>query len=62
MSWIDWVVVAMPLAVTILIAFITRRYVKSVVDFLAAGRSAGRYLVCVAEGGRCWNHYGHRFL
>lgn len=50
MSWIDWTVVVLPLLVVFCIAIVTHRYVKTVVDFLAAGRGAGRYLVCVAEG------------
>jgi SSS family solute:Na+ symporter len=31
-------------------AFYTRRYTRSVADFLAANRTAGRYLLCVADG------------
>ena len=53
MTWIDWLVVALPLAVVIVIAMKTQRYMRGVSDFLAAGRSAGRYLVCnaLAEAG-----------
>lgn len=45
---IDWVIVAIPLGVVFAIAMKARRHVKSVSDFLAAGRVAGRYIVCVA--------------
>jgi SSS family solute:Na+ symporter len=31
-------------------AHFTKRYTKSVADFLAAGRSAGRYLISISEG------------
>lgn len=50
MHWIDWLVVLVPLVVVVIIAGYTRRFVKSVADFMAAGRSAGRYLVCNAVG------------
>src|SRR5438477_5116851 len=47
---IDWLFVAAPLTLILLIALWTRRYVKSVADFLAAGRCAGRYLLANARG------------
>ena len=50
MSWIDWTIMAVPMAVVCYIAWVTQRYVRGVSDFLAAGRVAGRYLVCTASG------------
>jgi solute:Na+ symporter, SSS family len=50
MTWIDWVLLAAPIPVVIAFAAYTRRYVKSVADFLAGGRCAGRYLICNAKG------------
>lgn len=49
MYWIDWLLVAIPLVLVCGIAIVTRRYIRSVSDFLAAGRVAGRYLVANAE-------------
>src|SRR5215211_368497 len=50
MQWIDWVLVVVPIALVIAFAAYTRRFVKSVADFLAAGRCAGRYLLANARG------------
>lgn len=50
MKAIDWAIVVLPWIFIVLASIVTRRYVKGVADFLAAGRAAGRYLVCVAEG------------
>jgi Na+/proline symporter len=50
MQWIDWLLVIAPLAFVIAFAVYTRRYVHDVVDFLAGGRCAGRYLLANARG------------
>jgi len=50
MTALDWAIVGFPWLLIIAASFVTRRYIKGVADFLAAGRAAGRYLVCVAEG------------
>lgn len=50
LNWIDWLVVLVPVAVIAAVAAKTRRYVKSVADFMAANRCAGRYLVATAQG------------
>ena len=47
---VDWMIVLVPLGLVLLIAVRTQRYVRGVSDFLAAGRCAGRYLVCNAAG------------
>ncbi|NQU11208.1 sodium:panthothenate symporter, partial [bacterium] len=47
MHWIDWILVAIPLLILAWIGFKTQKYLQGVSDFLAAGRVAGRYVVCV---------------
>lgn len=47
---IDWLIVCIPVMIVLLVALKAQRYVKSVSDFLAAGRVAGRYVVAVASG------------
>ncbi len=50
MHWIDWLIVAVPLLVVVIIGYRTQKYVHGVSDFLAAGRVAGRYVVAVSNG------------
>ena len=50
MSFVDWAIVIGLLVVMVGVAAWTQQYNKSVVDFLAANRCAGRYLLTVAEG------------
>ena len=50
MHWIDWTIVAGLLAFIVGAAIYTNRYTRSVADFLAANRSAGRYLLCISSG------------
>lgn len=50
MHTIDWIIVCIPLLIVAAISLYTRRYVKGVADYLAAGRVAGRYVVAVAAG------------
>ena len=50
MSWIDWMIVLVPLFAIAIIAFRTRKHVTSVAEFMAGGRLGGRYLVCKARG------------
>ncbi len=47
---VDWVIIGSLLALLIAITLGSRHHMKSVADFLAAGRCAGRYLICVSEG------------
>ena len=50
MQWIDWLMVFVPIAVVFGFAIYTKRFVKSVADFLSGGRCAGRYLLANARG------------
>src|SRR5829696_1465578 len=50
MRAIDWTIVAATLLLVIAFALYTRRFVRSVADFLAAGRCADRYLLANARG------------
>ena len=49
MSFVDWCVVIGLLLSISAIALYTRRFSKSVADFLVAGRAAGRYIICVSQ-------------
>lgn len=49
MHLIDWLIILFPLILVLAIAWQTQRYVRGVSDFLAAGRAAGRFLVCNAS-------------
>jgi SSS family solute:Na+ symporter len=48
MSFLDWIMVCLPLAIVLIVGFRAQTYVKSVADFLSANRSAGRYLLCIS--------------
>ncbi|HBG25812.1 MAG: hypothetical protein A2X47_00035 [Lentisphaerae bacterium GWF2_38_69] len=50
MHLIDWAIVFSLLLTVTVFAFITKKHTKSVSDFLAANRTAGRYLLSVASG------------
>lgn len=47
---LDWTIVLAVLGVMVAGVLISRGYMKSVADFLAAGRTAGRYLISMAQG------------
>ncbi len=47
MHWVDWLILVMPLSIVMGLAIYSRRYVRGIADFLAAGRVAGRYLIAV---------------
>ena len=46
---LDLIIIALPAVVVFVVALVMRRYLRSVADFLAAGRCAGRYLICTAS-------------
>lgn len=50
MHLVDWLIVALPLILVFYVAMKAQHFVRSVSDFLAAGRVAGRYVVAVASG------------
>jgi len=50
MGILDWSIVVGLLAVLLFAALYTRRFTRSVADFLAANRCAGRYLLAVSSG------------
>src|SRR3954453_13016731 len=50
MSTLDWILLIVPMVCVLAIAVYTKRFVKSVADFLAGGRCAGRYLIANARG------------
>ena len=49
LSTLDLIIIAVPAVVVFAVALVMRRYLRSVADFLAAGRCAGRYLICTAS-------------
>ena len=49
MHTIDWLIMLVPFAAVLWLAVYTRKYARDAVDFLAAGRVAGRYVICVGD-------------
>ena len=47
MHWIDWLILLVPIFVVLWSAVYTKRYVRGIADYLAAGRVAGRYVISV---------------
>jgi len=50
MHWIDWSIIVFLLGSLLVITIYARKYMKSVADFLAANRLAGRYMLTVSGG------------
>ncbi len=50
LTLIDWSIAIVCYIALFFIVRISRTYVKSVADFLSAGRSAGRYMITVSQG------------
>ncbi len=50
LSWVDWAIVLLTLGLMLWGVVFSKRFMLSVADFLAAGRTAGRYIVSVAMG------------
>jgi solute:Na+ symporter, SSS family len=49
MHWIDWLIVVVPVALILWLSIYSKKYVRGVVDFLAAGRVAGRYVLSAGD-------------
>ena len=49
MSWIDWLIVLVPVTIVYCMGLYSRKYVRSVADFLSAGRVCGRYVISVGD-------------
>jgi solute:Na+ symporter, SSS family len=49
MGLIDWLIVIIPVTFVIGMGLYSRRYIRGVADFLAAGRVCGRYVICVGD-------------
>ncbi len=49
MHWIDWLILLVPLVAILGLAVYSRKYVRGIADFLAAGRVAGRYVISVGD-------------
>jgi solute:Na+ symporter, SSS family len=47
--WIDWLIIILIFGVLIGVLFVSKSLMKSVADFLAAGRTGGRYLVSLSS-------------
>ena len=49
MHFIDWIIMFVPFAAVMALAIYAKKYARDVVDFLAAGRVAGRYVISVGD-------------
>jgi SSS family solute:Na+ symporter len=50
LAFIDWTIVFVVLAMMFFSVLASKKLMRSVADFLAAGRSAGRYVISIASG------------
>ena len=62
LSIIDWAIVIIVLAGMIYSVSFTKGLMRSVTDFLSAGRTAGRYLISVSQGAAGSVSYTHLTL
>ena len=49
MSLLDWLIVIVPIILLLWMAIYSGKYARGVVDYLAAGRIAGRYVLGVGD-------------
>ena len=50
LTWIDWAIVAAVFGFIIAVVIVSKPLMRSVSDFLAAGRTGGRYLISLSQG------------
>lgn len=50
LTLLDWLIVTICLVVLIGIVRMSKKFMRSVADFLSAGRTAGRYMITVSQG------------
>ena len=49
MNLVDWLILIIPTAIVMGVGVYSAKYVRSVADFLSAGRVAGRYVISVGD-------------
>ena len=49
MGLIDWLIVVIPVIFVVGMGIYSKKYVRSVADFLSAGRVCGRYVICASD-------------
>lgn len=50
LTFLDWLIVVISMVLLIGVVSLSRRYMRSVADFLSAGRTAGRYMISMSQG------------
>jgi SSS family solute:Na+ symporter len=50
LSLIDWLIAFVSIAALVFVVGLSKKLVRSVVDYLSAGRAAGRYMLTVSQG------------
>ena len=50
MKFLDWTILAIMYFGILAVVVLTKQYMRGVTDYLAAGRSAGRYLLTISAG------------
>ena len=50
LTLLDWVIVVVSMGFLIGVVRLSKRYMRSVADFLSAGRTAGRYMISMSQG------------
>jgi len=49
MTWIDWIIMVLPMCGVMFMGLYSRKYIKGVSDYLAAGRVCGRYVLTLGD-------------
>ncbi len=50
LTLLDWIIVVVSMGFLIGVVRLSKRYMRSVADFLSAGRTAGRYMISMSQG------------